>query len=178
MATKYQEKSCSFQSIAARAGFLVALVALVGGGALTSCSSGSSNTSSTSTTNSASSNQPHSSTTNPATAHVLVATFADNGGTLTVQVHARIRVVLAGTSWTQTSSKPSVLKPTGKATIFPASTGCVSGQGCGSVTVFYQALKVGNAQVLGSRGSCQGAAATCKTGPGAFRLNVVVTKDT
>jgi predicted secreted protein len=107
---------------------------------------------------------------------VLVATFADNGGTLTVQVNDRIRVVLAGTSWTQSSSNSDLLTTTSKPTVLPASTGCVTGQGCGSVTVFYKALKTGKAQILGNRGNCQKAATTCTTGPGAFKLNVVVMK--
>lgn len=152
------------QRLLVRAGTVATLVALVGGGVLTAgCSSGSA---STSTTSSPPPGSSRSSTTNPATAHVLVATFADNGGTLTVQVHARIRVVLAGISWTQTSSDPSVLRSTGKATILAPSTGCVTGQGCGSVTVFYQALKVGDAQVLGYRGELPGRSCNVQNGPG------------
>jgi hypothetical protein len=107
---------------------------------------------------------------------VLVATYADNGGVLTVDSHDRLRVVLAGTSWTQSSSDPAVLKPTSKPKVLPASSGCVTGQGCGSVTVYYEALKPGSAQIKGARSNCDGAGSTCKTGPGGFRLKVVVVK--
>lgn len=106
--------------------------------------------------------------------HVLVATYADNGGTLTVLVNDRLRVVLAGTSWTQQSSDSSIVAQIGKASVLPASSGCVQGQGCGSVTVYFHALKKGRAQILGDRSSCSGAGSTCTTGPRAFRLNVVV----
>lgn len=115
-------------------------------------------------------------TTNPVTSHLLVATFADNGGTLTVMVHDRIRVVLAGTSWTQKSSDATLLRPTSKPRVLPASSGCVTGQGCGSITVFFEALKVGIAQVLGTRKNCDGAASTCTTAPNSFTLKVVVMK--
>jgi hypothetical protein len=116
------------------------------------------------------------STTKPVAPHVLVATFADNGGTLTVQPQNRIRVVLAGTSWSQSTSDASVVVATSKSKTLPASTGCVQGQGCGSVTVFYQALKDGTAHILGDRGSCAGAAPSCKTGASAFKMTIVVAK--
>jgi hypothetical protein len=108
--------------------------------------------------------------------HVLVATYADNGGTLTVEVHDRLRVVLAGRSWTQSSSNPNVAVVTSKPVVLPASSGCVASQGCGSVTVLYQALKVGTVQIEGARSSCDSTAPTCTTGPGSFRMKVVVTK--
>ena len=93
-----------------------------------------------------------------------------------MQVNDRIRVVLAGTSWSQSSSNTGVLATTSKPSVLPPSTGCVTGQGCGSVTVFYRALKTGKAKILGDRGNCLKAATTCTTGPGAFKLNVVVMK--
>jgi hypothetical protein len=145
---------------------------LCAGSILGACSSSAKGTSTTITSTSTSRSNA-STTTKPVTQHVLVATFADNGGTLTVQKNNRIRVVLAGTSWTQSSSNPAVVAPALKATILPATSGCVPNQGCGSVTVFYRVLKDGNAAILGARSNCQGAAATCKTGPGGFRLMIV-----
>jgi hypothetical protein len=157
----------------ARLGYVAAAVlSCVAALALSGCSSSGTPSATTSTPTGGGS----ASTTKPVVPHVLVATFADNGGTLTVQVNNRIRMVLAGTSWTQSSSNPSVVVVTGKAKTRPASSGCVPDQGCGSVTVFYRALKTGTAQILGARGSCQGAGSTCKTGEGAFKLNIVVTK--
>lgn len=118
----------------------------------------------------------HGSTTTTAARHVLVATFADDGGTLSVQTGDRIRVVLAGTSWSQDSSAPAVVQASSKPTVLPASTGCVKGQGCGSVTVYYQAEKPGQAQIVGDRAHCSQAGPACRTGPGAFRLIVDVAK--
>lgn len=152
------------------AGAMAALITI--GVVLGACgSSHASNSASSSSLESGSTTAP----TQPVKRHVLVATFADNGGTLTVLVHDRIRVVLAGMSWTQQSSNTKVIHAASKASVLPASSGCVAGQGCGSVTVFYDALKTGQAQIVGSRGSCQGAAATCTTGSGAFDLRIVVT---
>ena len=136
---------------------------------LAACGSSSSSASTTTSPSSLSA-------TTTAPRHVLVATYADNGGTLTVQVHDRLRVVLAGKSWTQSSSNPSVMISTSKPVVLPVSSGCVTGQGCGSVTVFYQALKLGTTQILGSRSSCDSANQTCTTGAGAFRMKVVVAK--
>jgi hypothetical protein len=170
-----QERRLPSNSWATRLSGIVTGAVLLGSLlALGGCGSSSTAGSTTSSTGSESSST--TSATKPVARHVLVATFADNGGTLTVQVHDRIRVVLAGTSWTQSTSDAGVLRATGKATTLSASSGCVTGQGCGSVTVFYEALKTGNAQVLGARGNCQNAAQTCTTGLGAFRLKVVVMK--
>jgi hypothetical protein len=105
-----------------------------------------------------------------------VATFADNGGTLTVLVNDRIRVVLAGTSWTQQSSNTRMVTATTKPKVLPVATGCVLGQGCGSVTVYYRALKTGHMQILGTRTNCSGGNQSCSTKPDSFRLNIVVTK--
>jgi hypothetical protein len=140
--------------------------------ALSACGSSTSAVSTT-TTSHPSGSAP---TTKPVAPHVLVATFADNGGTLTVQPQNRIRVVLAGTTWTQSTADPSVVVATSKPKTLPASSGCVQGQGCGSVTVYYQALKEGSTQILGDRGSCAGADSSCKTGTGAFKMTVVVAK--
>jgi len=141
-------------------------------GALVLAACGSSSSSSTTTT--ASGASATTKTTVPR--HVLVATYADNGGTLTVQVNDRLRVVLAGRSWTQSSSNPSVMVSTSKPAVLPVSSGCVQGQGCGSVTVFYKALKLGTAEIEGSRSSCDSANQTCTTGPGAFHMKIVVAK--
>jgi hypothetical protein len=153
-----------------RAKVVVQLLLVTGALVLAAC--GSSSTSSSTTTTSGAS----ATTKTTVPRHVLVATYADNGGTLTVQVHDRLRVVLAGKSWTQSSSNPSVVVSTSKPTVLPVSSGCVTGQGCGSVTVFYQARKLGTSQIEGSRASCDSANQTCTTGPGAFRMKVVVAK--
>ena len=146
--------------------FLVTASAFV----LAAC--GSSSSSTTTTTRASHS----ASTTTTVPRHVLVATYADNGGTLTVQVNDRIRLVLAGKSWTQSSANPNIVVSTSKPVVLPVSSGCVTGQGCGSVTVFYKALKLGTTQLKGSRASCDSANQTCTTGPDAFRMKIVVVK--
>ncbi len=116
-----------------------------------------------------------SSTPSAAPRHVLVATYADNGGTLTVLPQDQIRVVLAGMAWTyEATSHPDIVKQAGKATTLPRSSGCVAGQGCGSVTAYFHALKVGTSDIRASRANCDGAAKSCVTGAGAFRLKIVV----
>ena len=150
-------------------GVLVAAsIALVGCGSSTTGSAGSTTTSS---------GPPRSTATPstiPAATHVLVATFADNGGTLTVSVHDRLRVVLAGPSWALSSSNRSILVTSGRAAVLPATASCVPGQGCGSVTRFFTMVRPGTAKVLGSRARCDHAVTTCTTGPKAFQLRVVV----
>lgn len=127
--------------------------------------------------NSASSNaqlREATTTTVPTSGHTLVTTFSDNGGTLTASVGDIIRVVLAGESWQMTTSNRNILEQRGKSNLAPITTGCVPGQGCGSVSTFYKALKAGDANLLASRSSCRGSPKGCKTGNGVFRLTVQV----
>jgi hypothetical protein len=143
----------------------VAAVALLAAVALAGCSSSSKGTNPT----------PSSGASSSGSRHVLVATFADNGGTLTVMKDDRIRVVLAGTSWTyEKTSDTKIVTQSGNASALPTTSGCVTGQGCGSVTAYFNALKTGTANIMAARGSCAGAASSCTTGSGAFRLKVVV----
>jgi len=154
---------------------LVAALA-VGGLALADCGTSSSSTAVSTSTTRGSTASTSPAPTVPVANHILVATFADNGGTLTVSVHDRLRVVLAGTSWKQSSSNVGVLAPSGGASVLPTASGCVPDQGCGSVTNFFDAKAVGRAKVLGDRSNCDHAASTCTTGPNAFQLTVVVLK--
>lgn len=154
---------------------------LVGGVILGACSSGATpssapTTAASHTSTTAASSGSTTAVTQPVKRHVLVATFADNGGTLTVLVNDRIRVVLAGTAWTQKSSNSSIVAATTDPKVLPTSSGCVYGQGCGSVTVFYRGLRTGDGQILGTRSNCSGANQTCTTALDSFRLKVVVTK--
>jgi hypothetical protein len=159
-----------------RGTMLVCLILVFLGGFLSACSSASPSKTTASTSTPTRSSGSTTSSTHPVQRHVLVATFADNGGTLTVLVHDRIRVVLAGMTWKQQSSNSKILMASGKATVLPAASGCVKNQGCGSVTVFYVAKSTGRAQILGTRSNCAGAAYLCTTAPDSFRLHVVVQK--
>ncbi len=177
MATKYQEKSCSFQSIAARAGFLVALVALVGGGALTSCSSGSSNTSSTSTTN-----WPHQ--TSLIRRRLIQLQLMCWWRRLQIMGERLLFKFMLVSGWRWPEHRGPKLVPN-RACLslrerrpFFQPQQVVFGSRLWQRHSLLSGAQGWQCEVLGSRGSCQGAAATCKTGPGAFRLNVVVTKDT
>lgn len=103
----------------------------------------------------------------------LVSTYASNGGTMTVVVGDRIRVVLAGPSWTFLStSDESVVAQDGNTDTVAASDGCGTGGECGYSTAYFDVLANGEAEIRASRSDCRGAEEGCVTGDEAFRLTI------
>jgi hypothetical protein len=108
-------------------------------------------------------------------AKVLVATYADNGATLTVHLGDQIKVELAGMAWTfEPSSNTAVAEQHGPSATLPASTGCIFDVGCGSVSALFTIGTTGRAVLHASRANCTGTAGSCVTGPAAFTLIVAV----
>jgi hypothetical protein len=98
---------------------------------------------------------------------------ARDGGTVMLHVGQRLRVVLHSTYWAfKAVSEPSVLRLTAAPTVAPKS-GCVPGQGCGTVTAVYVARRAGTATVKAERTSC-GEAMGCTAAAGSYSLAVVV----
>jgi hypothetical protein len=101
----------------------------------------------------------------------------DNGRTLTLHPGQIVTVMLKSTFWTfKGSSNPQVVEQLGPAVVvrtpFNKQT-CPYG-GCGTVTIKFQAVRSGTAQVTATRVSC-GEAMGC-TGSGAiYRFTVAVT---
>ena len=96
-----------------------------------------------------------------------------DGGRVTLRVGQKLRVVLHSTYWElKAVSDATVLRRLGAPVVNPKS-GCVPGQGCGTVTVTYVAKTVGSAVVTAARTSC-GEAMGCTGAAGGYKLNVVV----
>jgi hypothetical protein len=113
--------------------------------------------------------------TSPGTAATLTATDAENGHRITVHVGDRVSVVLSSTYWNFAgSSNAAVMAPDGAAKVSPNPSGCVPGQGCGTVTATFVAVAPGTAQITASRISC-GEALRCTGSAGSYRLTVTVT---
>lgn len=109
--------------------------------------------------------------------HELVSTYASNGGTMTVVVGDRIRVVLEGPSWTfLPTSNEKVVKQDGKTEVVKASDSCGSGGECGYATAYFDVLEAGKAEIRASRADCAGAEEGCTTGDGAYKLTISAPK--
>jgi hypothetical protein len=112
--------------------------------------------------------------TSPRTAAALTATDAENGHRITVHVGDRVSVILHSTYWNFAgSSNAAVMAPHGSPTISPSPSGCVPGQGCGTVVAAFVAIAPGTAQITASRISC-GEALRCTGSAGIYRLTVTV----
>ena len=106
--------------------------------------------------------------------HELVATFASNRGRLSVVEGDRIRVFLAGPSWTfDQPSDPQILKQSGDVEVLPASADCANGGDCGGATAYFDVIATGESEILATRADCVGVEPACETGPGSFRMTVV-----
>jgi predicted secreted protein len=105
----------------------------------------------------------------------LVAGDAQNGQTVKVHVGDTLRVALNSTVWTISgSSDPVVLEQQGQQVIVSAPPGtCYVGQGCGTTTADFRAVKAGTAEVDASRVSC-GEARRCVGPEGVYRVTVIV----
>jgi hypothetical protein len=108
------------------------------------------------------------------TAVALTASDAENGRAITVHVGDRVSVILHSTYWNVAgSSNAAVMAPEGSPTVSPKPSGCVPGQGCGTVTAVFVATAPGTAQITASRISC-GEALRCSGSAGIYRLTVTV----
>ncbi len=97
-----------------------------------------------------------------------------NKKTVTLHKGQQLQVVLHSTYWQfQQVSNRAVLRPEGKPVVRPKLSGCVPGQGCGTVTVLYRATASGSALVSAKRSSC-GEAMGCSVSNGNFAVRVVV----
>ncbi|HEY4026169.1 MAG TPA: hypothetical protein VGO86_07035 [Candidatus Dormibacteraeota bacterium] len=104
----------------------------------------------------------------------LVVRDQDNGHTISIRVGERVAVVLASTYWRlDGSSDPAVLRQLTEATMSPQPSGCVPGQGCGTVSALFDAVAAGRADVTAKRTSC-GEAMSCTGNLGLYRVTVVV----
>ena len=101
------------------------------------------------------------------------ATERQDGGRITLQRGQRLRVVLHSTYWEfKAVSAPAVLHLMSEPQVNPKS-GCVPGQGCGTVTATYVAKTLGSAVVAAERTSC-GEAMGCVGPAGGYTLTVTV----
>ena len=113
-------------------------------------------------------------TTAPSNVSEVTATDGDKGKTVHLRPGQHLKVTLASTYWQfQPVSNRAVLKQEGKPVVVPQPTGCVPGQGCGTVTANYLAMAPGSAMVTAIRSSC-GEAMGCTATSGRFGLTVMV----
>jgi hypothetical protein len=100
---------------------------------------------------------------------------SDNGATVQVSRGTRVVLVLHSTYWSITGSTDSAVLSAQAAPAHSASTtGCVPGQGCGTVSQPFLAASPGTAQLRASRTVC-GEAMACPPGQGTFTVTVRVT---
>jgi hypothetical protein len=111
------------------------------------------------------------------TQHRVNASDTDNGATVTMRRGGTLKLTLHSTYWTVSgSSDASVLHERGTPVTRPAprSAHCVPGQGCGTVSATFTAMKAGRADVTASRTTC-GEAMLCAPAQARYVLHVVVT---
>jgi hypothetical protein len=100
---------------------------------------------------------------------------SDSGRTVTVSRGTQIVVTLGSTYWTiAPSSNGRAVSGESTPAYSPQMSGCVPGQGCGTVTAQFQAVGDGSADLSASRTSC-GEALRCTGSAGSWRVTVVVT---
>jgi hypothetical protein len=97
-----------------------------------------------------------------------------NRGTVTLRRGQQLQVVLHSTYWRfEKTPKPSVLRSERAPKARPILSGCVPGEGCGTVTASYLAVGRGSSTVTAMRSSC-GEAMGCTGSSGRFAVRVVV----
>jgi hypothetical protein len=107
---------------------------------------------------------------------IQVVTERDNGHSVSMRAGERLELQLGSTYWqVDGSSDPNVLRMTAgtSVSVQPQIKGCVPGEGCGTVTVLFDAVAPGRADVSAKRTSC-GEAMSCTGNLGFFRVTVVV----
>lgn len=83
--------------------------------------------------------------------------------------------MLGSTYWRVAGSSDSaVLREEGEPRYAGRPSGCVPGEGCGTVTATFDAAGAGRASVRASRASC-GEAMACRGESGSYQVAVVVT---
>ena len=111
----------------------------------------------------------------PSPRQLQVAGDAENGTTVDLHVGDRLAVTLHSTYWTISSSSNSrVLTAEGPEAVSPAPGGCVPGGGCGTVTMIFDVIGIGSADVTASRASC-GEAMLCTGTQGSYKITVAST---
>jgi hypothetical protein len=112
-------------------------------------------------------------TTSPRTA-AITASDAENGHTISVHVGDHLTVTWHSTYWSVAgSSNAHVMAPDGGPTVSPRPSGCVPGQGCGTVIAAFDAIAAGTSEITAARTTC-GEALRCTGSAGSYRLTVVV----
>lgn len=105
---------------------------------------------------------------------IVVVRDQDNGHTVSIGVGQTLMVVLDSTYWQVTgSSDAAVLKPTGQVAVSPQTGGCVTGQGCGTISAVFQGAAPGRADVTARRTTC-GEALACTGSQTSYRVTVLV----
>jgi hypothetical protein len=101
-------------------------------------------------------------------------TYGDNGRSVAIHTGDSLKVILSSTYWSfQDSSNPNVLRSGGSAKVVPQLSGCVPGQGCGSVTATFKAVGAGVATIVAMRTVC-GEALRCNGTNGRYEVAVSV----
>jgi hypothetical protein len=109
-----------------------------------------------------------------ATLPIVQVSEKQNGGTVTVRRGQELRVVLHSTYWTiNPASNSTILRLLGTTMRAKVGGGCVAGQGCGTMTGQFHALKTGKVTVTASRTSC-GEALRCTGTRGHYKITVIV----
>jgi hypothetical protein len=104
----------------------------------------------------------------------MTVTQADNGRSVSMQVGQSLVVQLNSTYWMISgSSDPGVLAPKGSVQVAPSPGGCVPGQGCGTETASFGAIRAGHSVVTASRRVC-GEVVLCGPGQRMFSVRVQV----
>ncbi len=105
---------------------------------------------------------------------VVSLTYGDNGRSVAIHTGDSLKVILSSTYWSfQDSSNPNVLRSGGSAKVVPQLSGCVPGQGCGSVTATFKAVGAGVATIVAMRTVC-GEALRCNGTNGHYEVAVSV----
>jgi len=106
---------------------------------------------------------------------VVTVTFGDKGKVVNLKVGQTLRVVLDNTYWSMNppTSSSAALTQKGSVKVAPRLSGCVPGEGCGTVTTLFHATAAGTAKVSSSRVSC-GEALRCTGADGKFYVTVNV----
>jgi hypothetical protein len=107
--------------------------------------------------------------------HAVTVSETENGRTITVRSGSRVTLTLHSTYWSiGGSSDATVLHQVGGTSTRPAKPGtCVPGQGCGTVSATFVALRRAEADLTASRTTC-GEALRCTPGQGDYVVHVVV----
>jgi hypothetical protein len=110
----------------------------------------------------------------PRSKPIVRITERQDKGTVTLRRGQQLRVVLHSTYWQfQKAPNPSVLRLERAPKVRPRLSGCVPGEGCGTVTATYLAAARGSSTVRAARSSC-GEAMGCTGDNGRYTVRIVV----